>query len=129
MKTQLANRIVSLSDERQFPRAGQVKIGITVTAQGKNGSYEQPKKLVASLAAVVTLADQPDELSPLLDQLGRSHVGYGVQPHHYPYVAASLLATLADTFGDGWTEEAADTWAQALAVVSERMIAAQRAVA
>jgi len=90
----------------------------------------QRKKLMASIGAVVSLADKPDELGPVLDKLGRSHVDYRVEPHQYAYVSASLLATLAETFGDAWTPEASETWAEALRVVSDAMIKAQaRAVA
>ncbi len=90
----------------------------------------QRKKLMASLGAIVNLADDPGELSPLLEQLGRSHAAYQVEPQHYPFVAASLMATLAEAFGEAWTPAAADTWSTALGVVSEAMIAAQaRAVA
>ena len=85
---------------------------------------EQRQKLIAS---VVTLADKPDELGPVLEQMGRSHQGYGVEPHQYAYVSASMMATLADALGDDWTPEVASTWSNALALVSERMIEAQAA--
>ncbi len=88
---------------------------------------EQRKKLMASIAAVVALADKPDELSPVLSDMGRRHKDYGVEPRQYAYVSASLLATLAEHFGEGWTPEASDTWSEALTVVSDAMIKAQAA--
>lgn len=87
----------------------------------------QRKKLMASVAAVVTLVDRPDELEPVLEQMGRSHEGYGVQPLQYEFVCASMLATMAETLGDAWTAEVSETWAAALRHVSDRMIAAQAA--
>ena len=89
----------------------------------------QRQKLMASVAAVVALVDRPDELEPALAQMGRSHQGYGVTPEQYEYVCASMLATLAETFGEAWTAEVSDTWAAALRHVSERMIAAQAVAA
>ncbi len=90
---------------------------------------EQPRKLMATLSAVVAVVDRPDELLPMLDRLGRSHVDYGVQPEQYPYVTASLLATLAEEFGSDWNAEVAETWSAALEFVSARMIEAQRRAA
>ncbi len=88
----------------------------------------QRKNLIQSLSAVVKLVDQPDELNPLLVKLGESHNNYRVTPHMYRYVSFSLLATLAETFGDDWTVEAAETWEAALDAVSQKMIEAQAAM-
>ena len=85
----------------------------------------QRKKLAQSIGAVVAAADNADTLIPLLDKLGRSHKDYGVKPEQYPFVAHSLLATLAATFGEAWTAEAAETWTAALDLVSDEMIEAQ----
>lgn len=94
-----------------------------------NTDFEaQRKNLVQSLAAVVKLVDQPDELNPLLVKLGESHNRYHVSPPMYRYVSFSLLATLAETFGDDWTAEAAETWEAALNAVSQKMIEAQAAM-
>lgn len=89
----------------------------------------QRKKLRESIAAVVSLADQPDKLGPVLQKLGASHETYGVQPHMYGYVGFSLMATLADALGEAWTPELATTWETALNVVSKAMIEAQEAAA
>jgi methyl-accepting chemotaxis protein len=89
----------------------------------------QRSKLMASVAAVVALVDRPDELEPVLQQMGARHEDYGVQAHQYEYVCASMLATLAETLGEGWTAEVAQTWSDALRHVSDRMIADQRPVA
>jgi hemoglobin-like flavoprotein len=89
----------------------------------------QRVKLMQSVAAVVALVDRPDELTPVLEQLGRSHQGYGVRPEMYGYVSFSLLATLADFAGEAWTEEVARTWEAALSAVGAAMIAAQEAAA
>lgn len=86
----------------------------------------QRKKLMQSVAAVVSLVDRPDELGPVLEQLGRSHNGYGVAPHMYDYVTFSMLASLADAVGDDWNEELASTWEDALRAVSQAMIEAQQ---
>ncbi|MBM3985800.1 MAG: hemin receptor [Planctomycetes bacterium] len=88
---------------------------------------EQRRKLMASVAAVVALADRPDELEPVLARMGREHGQLGVQPHHYDYVTASMLAAMADERGQAWTPALSDTWDEALRFVGGRMVAAQEA--
>jgi hemoglobin-like flavoprotein len=85
---------------------------------------EQRRKLMASVAAVVAHADQPEVLAPVLTTMGRQHGDLGVCPRHYEYVTASMLAALADECGDAWTPELAHAWDEALQLVSNRMIAA-----
>jgi hemoglobin-like flavoprotein len=86
---------------------------------------EQRKKLIQSLASIVSLASNPEGFGTYLDKLGRSHNNYGVIARHYSYVTASLLASLKETLGDDWTEEAASSWDAALDLVSQQMINAQ----
>lgn len=90
---------------------------------------EQRRKLMASVAAVVGAVDRPDQLHPLLDELGRRHGALGIEARHYPWVSAALLGTLAGHFGPRWTPELASTWEEALHHVSDRMIAAAGAPA
>jgi hemoglobin-like flavoprotein len=85
---------------------------------------EQRRKLMASVAAVVASVDKPEALEPLLHKMGREHVEYGVQPHQYDYVRASMLAAMSDELGDEWTPEIAATWDEALRAVSDIMCSA-----
>jgi hemoglobin-like flavoprotein len=90
---------------------------------------EQRRKLMASVAAVVTVVDKPDVLAPALQSLGRRHGAIGIQPRHYHWVSTAMLATLSDRFGPRWTPEVAHTWDEALHAVSQSMIAAHGDVA
>lgn len=89
----------------------------------------QRRNLMATVGAVVKLADQPDDLMPVLDKLGASHQGYGVTPDQYFYVKSSMLHTLAEAAGEAWTVEMAESWEQALDLVAGRMIEAQERAA
>ena len=106
--------------DRMFRTYPQVKPLFT-----KTDFSEQRKKLIQSLATVVSLASNPEGFATYLDKLGRSHNEYGILARQYSYVTASLLATLRDTLGDDWTVEAADSWDTALELVSQQMINAQ----
>lgn len=85
---------------------------------------EQRRKLMASVAAVVALADRPEALQPVLAALGARHGALGVQPQHYEFVSASMLAALSDECGPAWTPQVAEAWDEALRAVSAMMIAA-----
>src|SRR6188474_1631814 len=63
---------------------------------GATDFSEQRRKLMASVAAVVAMADRPEALEPVLAIMGQKHGALGVQPQHYEYMGASMLAAMAD---------------------------------
>ena len=81
----------------------------------------QRDRFFAALGEVVTRVDDLDALVPILRQLGRDHLKFGVLPAHYPAAGASLLATL-EHFDPEWTPELAKSWAEAYDVVATVMI-------
>src|SRR5215208_3482729 len=60
---------------------------------------EQGRKLMQMLTAAVRLLDKSESLVPVLQDLGRRHVGYGVRDEHYDTVGAALLWMLGETLG------------------------------
>ena len=52
----------------------------------------QRSRLLRALVHVVQMVDQPDELVPFLEQLGRDHRKFGVFAEHYDAVGDALLA-------------------------------------
>lgn len=84
----------------------------------------QRDKLVSALGSVVSNLDELDNAVPLLQQLGRDHRRFMVEPEHYDAVGASLLATLQHFLGSGWTKELAESWTTAYGVVAKTMIQA-----
>ena len=66
---------------------------------------QQGNKLITMLALVVRSLDRPETILEPARRLGERHVQYGVQPHHYATVGASLLWTLAQVFGPAFTPE------------------------
>jgi hemoglobin-like flavoprotein len=70
----------------------------------------QRQKLMDALSLVVTQADRPNELLPVLIALGERHVAYGVRPGHYATVGEALLWTLDQGLGLLRTPEARDAW-------------------
>jgi hemoglobin-like flavoprotein len=71
---------------------------------------EQRRKLMQMLTAAVKGLDRLDQLVPVVEELGRRHVGYGVADAHYDTVGAALLWTLEKGLGNAFTPEVKDSW-------------------
>jgi NAD(P)H-flavin reductase/hemoglobin-like flavoprotein len=84
----------------------------------------QRDKLVGALGRIVSGVDQLDEVTGLIQQLGRDHRRFEVVASHYDAVGVSLLATLKHFLGDAWTEELAADWAAAYGLIATVMVQA-----
>lgn len=71
--------------------------------------------------AFMLLHDLPT-LVPVLKALGTAHVKYGVQPSHYDWIGAALLATLSLGLGDAFAPEVKQAYATVWGVVAATMI-------
>jgi len=85
---------------------------------------EQGKRLMAMIAAAVRGLDNLGALVPVVQNLGRRHVVYGVLPAHYPKVGAALLWTLEQGLGDAFTPPVREAWTAVYGVLSSVMIEA-----
>jgi hemoglobin-like flavoprotein len=81
----------------------------------------QRRKLGHMLTTAVKGLDHPDRLIPVLRELGRRHVGYGVTDHQFNIVGAALLLTLEDGLGPVFTAEVAAAWTEVYAFLAETM--------
>jgi methyl-accepting chemotaxis protein len=87
---------------------------------------EQHKKLMASVGAIVSAAENPQALLPYLHAMGIRHLKYKTENGHYAAVGENLVAVLAEHLSkEGqWTEEMSAAWTEALNIVSAIMIEA-----
>ena len=86
---------------------------------------DMEKQKAALLNALKTCVDNLDSLEkvvPFLQQMGKRHVDYGVQPEHYDLVGECLLATFEEYFYTEWTPEYASQWTQVYQIVANTMI-------
>ena len=88
---------------------------------------EQGKKLMATLALAVAALDRPDQLLPVVRQLGVRHVAYGVRDDHYDTVGQALVTTLAQGLGDAFTDEVKAAWIAAYTLIAATMQEGARA--
>lgn len=87
----------------------------------------QGRKLMQVIGAAVGMLDDLGALVPVLQDLGRRHVVYGVEDAHYDAVGAALLKTLEQELGAGFTPRVRDAWAEVYALLANVMISASRA--
>src|ERR1700716_1503379 len=98
------------------------EIAPSVRALFPDDLTEQRKKLMATLAVVVSALSNLPQVLPAASALAKRHVGYGAKPEHYPVVGSALLWTLEKGLGDGWTPDIAEAWTVAYGTLSGFMI-------
>ena len=82
---------------------------------------EQRKKLMQMLTAAVKGLDRLDQLVPVVQDLGKRHVVYGVADRHYDTVGEALLWTLEMGLGRAFTAEVKDAWATVYGLLAKTM--------
>ena len=82
---------------------------------------EQGRKLMAMISTVVAKLDSLGDILPAVQDLGRRHVAYGVDEHHYDTVGAALLWTLGQGLGDAFTPEVKEAWTTAYLTLAGAM--------
>ena len=81
----------------------------------------QRSRFLRALVHVVQMVDQPDELVPFLEQLGRDHRKFGVVAEHYEAVGAALLSAIEHFAGDAFTPKVKAAWTEAYGIVANAM--------
>ncbi|HEU0011020.1 MAG TPA: globin family protein [Verrucomicrobiae bacterium] len=82
---------------------------------------EQAVKLMQALRFAIASVEQPRELQPVLESLGRRHVYYGVEDRHYETVGAALMGTLAVLLGAAFTPEVKEAWSAIYTFMADTM--------
>jgi hemoglobin-like flavoprotein len=92
----------------------------------KGNLEEQGNKLTQMLGVAVAKLDDVEGLVPVLQDLARRHVGYGVQEEHYATVGSALLKTLEQGLGEEFTPSVKIAWTTVYTAMSDVMIAAAK---
>jgi nitric oxide dioxygenase len=83
---------------------------------------EQSRKLEDTLRTTIEALDKFEELLPVLAELGRRHLSYGVKPYHYEKLRAALLWALGQALGLEFDTETRAAWEQLLSLISAVML-------
>jgi hemoglobin-like flavoprotein len=87
----------------------------------KGDVNQQAAKLMQMVDVAVGKLNQLDVLVPVLEQLGKRHVGYGVQAQHYDTVGSALLKTLEQGLGADFTPDVKAAWTDVYGVMAKVM--------
>jgi nitric oxide dioxygenase len=79
---------------------------------------EQGDKLMAMIGVAVHGLTRLETIVGAVEQLGRRHAGYGVQPEHYAMVGSALLETLRNHYGAAFTADVEHAWASAYGLLA-----------
>lgn len=113
--SQNADELASLFYDRLFEVNPQLK------PMFKSNMAEQHRKLVMMIAAAVQSLNDFDKLKLAVQELGKRHIGYGVQKEHYQAVGEALLWSLERSLRKAFTEEARLAWATFYGRLAETM--------
>ncbi len=81
----------------------------------------QEERLIEMLIYLIDGMANFRKIEPLVENLGRRHISYGVLPEHYSAVGEALIKTLTVAAGDRWTPEIQAAWIKAYHLLSDRM--------
>ncbi|MBL8468746.1 globin family protein [Methyloversatilis discipulorum] len=84
----------------------------------KGDMKEQGRKLMAAINTVVNGVDNLGPMVPVLQDMGKRHVAYGVTDAHYDTVGAALIWTLGQGLGDAFTPDVKEVWVGAYTTIS-----------
>lgn len=87
----------------------------------KGDIKEQGAKLMKMIGMAVNSLNNLDALVPVVQDLGKRHVGYGVVDAHYDTVGAALIWTLGQGLGEAFTEEVEAAWVETYTVLATVM--------
>ncbi len=93
----------------------------SLRAMFENDLDSQRRKLISSLVLVIKNLQHPELFLDKVQNLGRAHVGYGVQAHHYELVGEALLFAIAQRLGEAFTPEVKAAWAAAYTLLATVM--------
>jgi hemoglobin-like flavoprotein len=82
---------------------------------------EQGRKVMAVISTAVDALAHIDAIVPAVQDLGRRHVGYGVEERHYAVVGSALIWTLEHQLNNHFTAEVEQAWRAAYQALSTTM--------
>lgn len=115
-------KVVPISDQAAELFYGKLfELDPSLRPMFKSDIKEQGRKLMVMIGAAVSGLNNLEKLVPVVQDLGRRHVDYGVQDKHYATVGTALIWTLEKGLGPDFTPEVKAAWVEVYTVLSETM--------
>jgi hemoglobin-like flavoprotein len=87
----------------------------------KGDMKRQGMMLMSMIATAVRGLSNTEALLPMVKNLGRRHVGYGVKDSHYAIVGQALIETLEKGLGKDFDAQTREAWLGAYSLLSSVM--------
>ncbi len=87
----------------------------------KTNMEEQGNKLMSILGAAVKGLNDIEKLIPVLENLARTHLEYGVKIDDYTPVGNALIYALKQGLGEDFTPEVREAWSKLYRVLADVM--------
>lgn len=87
----------------------------------KGDIKRQGEMLMTAIGLAIQSLDQPDKVKATVQELGKRHAGYGVQPSYYNIFGAALMWALEQVIGPDFTPEVRIAWGEAYAILAQSM--------
>ena len=87
----------------------------------KGDMKTQGRMLMQMIDYAVTGLNKPDSIIPIIQDLGKRHVGYGVKEEYYETVGEALLWSLEQGLGKDFTPDVKEAWTEAYKLLSDTM--------
>jgi hemoglobin-like flavoprotein len=84
----------------------------------KTNMREQGRKLMQTLATAVGALHNLEGIIPVVQQLGKRHIAYGVQKEQYDSVGTALIWTLEQGLGADFTPETKEAWVKVYGILA-----------
>ena len=82
---------------------------------------EQGRNLTSMMSVAVGSLSRPQKITLAVQQLGRRHAAYGVEPRHYEMVGTALLWMLEHVLGDAFTPQVREAWTEVYSLLATTM--------
>ena len=73
---------------------------------------EQGRNLTSMISVAVGALSRPERITLAVQQLGKRHAAYGVEPRHYELVGVALLWMLDQVLGEAFTPPVREAWTE-----------------
>lgn len=83
---------------------------------------KQSEKMTNMLGMIVSQIHNMPELLPMLSDLAKRHLVYGVRVEHYQHVGHALLSMMKEIMGHQFNTEVAEAWTKAYDGIAITMI-------
>ena len=96
-----------------------------IAALFNQANQQRGTQRLALAQAVLAYARNIDNLGVLasaVERIAQKHIGYAIQPEHYPAVANALLPAIRDILGEAATDEILNAWGEAYWFLADILI-------